>query len=92
MALPFKQEQGRKVKFKGQRETLPSLFLDIRWYFIVWVAWNGHSCMGIISYKGVWKMLLQQNGVLLIKKERMDTGWAIGLISLTLQYLLPPSS
>lgn len=56
MVSPFKQEQGREVKFKEPREKLPSLFpgwppSDLWWQLIVWLVTHGHYSMDIVSYE-----------------------------------------
>lgn len=90
MASPFKQEQRGKVKFEGQRKKLPGLFpgwppSDLWWHFVFWVIWHAHSWASL-AVKESGKCCPNKR-VLLIKKERMDTGWATGLDSLTFQHL-----
>lgn len=72
------------MKFKGQRQKLPSLCPELRWHLTVWAVWHGHNCMDIISYKRAWKMLPQQNWGLLTVKERMDTSGQLALQCLPL--------
>lgn len=67
MASPFKQEQGGKVKFEGQREKLPGLF----------PGWPPSDLCGTslsLAVKESGKCYPNKIRGLLIKKERMDTG------------------
>lgn len=77
------------MKFEGQREKLPGLFPGWPPSGLCGTSLSGTGCVAwaSLAVKESGKCCPNKIRVLLIKKERMDTGWAAGLTFLTFQHL-----